>query len=143
MITRTSVHAIMALVELASLPPGVHAGASAIAGAIAAPGNYLGKLLQNLRDQGLVASQKGHGGGYRLARAPESISLYDVVEPLEHVSRWNGCFLGRSVCSDADPCPIHARWQRLRGEYLGFLRETSIADLLIKHQAGEVPDLAG
>jgi DNA-binding IscR family transcriptional regulator len=42
----------------------------------------------------LVQSQKGIGGGFRLARDPGAISLLDVVEPIEHVSRWSGCILG-------------------------------------------------
>lgn len=36
------------------------------------------RVLAGLREQGLVSSEKGHGGGWQLARAPEHISLYDI-----------------------------------------------------------------
>jgi Rrf2 family protein len=130
MITKTGVHAVSALAALAELRTGVFAGAGDIASAIGAPRNYLGKLLKTLADAGLVESQKGKGGGFRLTRSPTSISVFDAVEPIEHVSRWNGCFLGRGQCSEGAPCAIHGRWGRVRDVYLQFLKQTSIADLV-------------
>jgi Rrf2 family protein len=94
-----------------------------------APPNYLGKLLKTLADVGILESQKGKGGGFRLARDPATVSLWEVVEPIEHVSRWSGCFLGQPRCSDQTACSIHFRWARVRDVYLQFLRETTIADL--------------
>ncbi len=132
MLTRTGLHAVRAMAALARLPEGEHAGAASIARAIGAPQNYLGKLLQTLAREGLVVSQKGVGGGFRLARDPRRISLLDVVEPIEHVSRWTGCVLGRSACSDEAPCVIHERWKRVRGAYLGLLKQTTVADLAAK-----------
>lgn len=129
MITKTGVHALAALAALARLPRGAYAGAGDVADTIGAPRNYLGKLMQNLSQEGILESQKGKGGGFRLARAPEAISLYDVIEPIEHVSRWNGCFLGRGRCSDDTPCPVHRRWGKLRDAYLQFLRDTTVSDL--------------
>lgn len=129
MITKTGAHALTALAALARLPPGVYAGAGDVAETIGAPRNYLGKLMQSLSQEGILESQKGKGGGFRLARAPEAISLYDVIEPIEHVSRWNGCFLGRGRCSDDTPCPVHRRWGKLRDAYLQFLRDTTVSDL--------------
>jgi Rrf2 family protein len=132
MITRTGLHAVRAMAALARLPEGAYAGAAGIAREIGAPPNYLSKLLQNLAREGLVRSQKGLGGGFRLARDPRSISLLDVVEPIEQVSRWSGCVLGHRDCSDEVPCAIHDRWKRVRTDYLRMLRQTTIADLLAR-----------
>jgi Rrf2 family protein len=132
MLTKTGLHAVRAVVALAKLPAGTFAGAARIARDIGAPENYLGKLLQTLAREGLVESQKGLGGGFRLARPSRSITLLDVVEPLEHVSRWSGCILGRSECSDADPCAIHNRWKTVRDAYLRMLERTTIAELVAK-----------
>lgn len=118
-----------ALAVLAEFPAGRYAGAAELADRIGAPPNYLGKLLQSLAQEGLLESQKGKGGGFRLSRTARSISLYEVIEPIEHVSRWNGCFLGQARCSDDQPCPLHKRWGKLRDAYLGFLHETTVADL--------------
>ena len=122
------------MAALAQLPEGAHAGAARIARDIGAPPNYLGKLLQARARAGLVQSQKGLGGGFCLARDPRHISLFDVLEPLEHVSRWSGCILGRPGCSDRDPGAAHDRWQKVRNAYLDLLTRTSIADLV---RAGE------
>jgi DNA-binding IscR family transcriptional regulator len=72
------------------------------------------------------------GGGFRLARDPRRITLFDVVEPLEHIGRWSGCILGRPECSDADPCAIHNRWKAVRDAYLHMLRRTTIGELVAK-----------
>lgn len=129
MISRTGTHATLALAFLAHLKPGEYAGASQIAAQVGAPRNYLGKLLKLLAEQGLVESQKGFGGGFRLAKAGGKITLYDILEPVDKVSKWNGCFMGRPRCSEKSPCALHSRWSKIRGEYLDFLKATTVAEV--------------
>jgi len=94
------------------------------------PLDCLGKLLKTLADAGLLESQKGKGGGFRLARDPAAIKLSEALEPFEHVHRWSGCFLGRASCSDHAPCSMHRRWRAVRDVYLQFLSDTTVADLI-------------
>jgi Rrf2 family protein len=129
MLSKTGIHALMALASLTRLPEGTYVGAAEVAAAIGAPPNYLGKLLKTLADAGIVESQKGKNGGFRLARNPAAISLLDVLEPIEHVSRWSACILGRPQCTDQARCAVHDRWKIVRDAYLRFLQETTIADL--------------
>jgi Rrf2 family protein len=128
LIGKTAVHAIRALTQLTGLPEGQSLGAAQIADKIDAPPNYLAKLLRILARQGLVESNKGPGGGFRLARDARRIRLLDVVEPIEQMSRWNRCILRQKNCTDGDPCAIHDRWKQLRDGYLAMLPETTIAD---------------
>ena len=128
-ISKTEVHALTALAALARLPSGGYAGAAEIARIIGAPRNYLGKLLKALGDEGLVESQKGKGGGFRLTRNPASISLLEVMEPVGRVSRMAGCFLGRPQCSDSEPCAVHGQWIKTRTAYFEFLSGMTVADL--------------
>jgi Rrf2 family transcriptional regulator, iron-sulfur cluster assembly transcription factor len=132
MISKTGIHAATALANLANLKPGEYAGTAAIAKEIGAPQNYLGKLLNILAGEGLLESQKGFGGGFRLARSAKKISLYEVVEPIDKVSRWGDCFMHRGKCRTDEPCAVHHRWKGIREEYLRFLKETSIQDLAEK-----------
>jgi Rrf2 family protein len=132
MLSKTGLHAVRAVVALARLPAESYAGAARIAQEIGAPQNYLGKLLKALAAEGVVESQKGLGGGFRLARGAREISLFDVIEPIEHISRWSGCILGRSECSENDPCAIHDRWKAVRDAYLRMLHRTTIAELLAR-----------
>lgn len=47
------------------------------------PYDYLGKIFTRLSRAGLVVSSEGKGGGFRLARAPELISVLDVVRAID------------------------------------------------------------
>lgn len=129
MISKSSLEAIKALVELAKLPAGEFEGAGSIAQKINAPPNYLGKLLQQLASCGLVVSQKGLGGGFRLSKEPEKISIYEVVESLEDMVRWSRCLMGRSQCSNSAPCRIHTRWKAIREKNLDFLKKINLANI--------------
>ncbi len=86
-------------------------------------------MLQILVRDGFVCSQRGVGGGFQLARHADAISLFDIIESLERIERWSGCFLGNAVCSEQSPCAMHSRWKTVQETYLQMLRETSLADL--------------
>jgi len=129
MISTTAVHALNAGLALAERP-GEFQGAVAIATAIKAPKNYLGKLLQILAAAGVVYSQKGLGGGFQLARPPEEITLYDVVQPIDNVEKWSRCFMGQQTCSEKTPCALHAQWESVRDGYFAMLKESTLADLV-------------
>ena len=135
MIPRTGQHAVMALAILGAQSPGTYVGAADIALRIGAPGNYLGKLLQTLAREGLVESKKGLGGGFRLARPAEQISLRDVVDPIEPLDRLERCLLGRAVCGLSSPCAVHLRYGAMREQYFRLMEETTIADLVRSGEA--------
>jgi Rrf2 family protein len=139
MISKTGIHAMRALAALAQVSNGAYAGAGDIAKTVCAPRNYLGKLLKGLSRTGLVESQKGKGGGFRLARDPATITLLDVMEPVAKVSRWKGCFLGQTTCSPDAACALHARWGTARDAYFRFLEETTVADIAARFVANSQP----
>lgn len=63
----------------------------------AVPANFLAQILIKLRDHGLIASRRGNHGGYALAKAPEEISLHDILVAVEgHCLHLSGNFEGRS-----------------------------------------------
>jgi Rrf2 family protein len=47
------------------------------------PANFLAQILLKLRNHGLITSRRGSLGGYLLARAPDEISLYDILLAVE------------------------------------------------------------
>lgn len=143
MISKTATHAIRAMVTLARQSKDNFAGAGTIAKEIDAPQNYLGKLLQHLSREGLVESQKGHGGGFRLARAPEKITLFDIVESIDQISRRQGCFLGQLLCSPESACAVHDRWSKVLETYMSFLQRTTLADVLAGRGWHDTPRNAG
>ena len=129
LVSRSATHALNALAVLGDLPSGECAGAARIAGQINAPSNYLGKLLRALSRAGLVEGRKGSEGGFRLSRSAGEISLFEVLDPIEHLSRVNRCILGNSRCTARALCSIHQRWSLVRDHYLDFLKTTTLADV--------------
>ncbi len=132
MMSKTAVHAVKAVVALAELSEEGFQGAGSIADRIGAPQNYLGKLLQTLARAGVVQSQKGLGGGFRLAKPAEQIRLFDIVDPIDNLSRWTGCLLGGAMCSQDAPCAMHEGWAIAREAYLGMLKTSTVANVLPK-----------
>ncbi len=130
MISETGRHAIKAVIILARQEKGTHLGAKAIAEEIKAPANYLGKLLQQLAHEGLLKSSKGRGGGFALAVPAKSICLYDVLDPIQHLSSKRDCILGWKVCSNKKPCAVHNTYAPIREQLTQLYRGTTIADVL-------------
>jgi Rrf2 family cysteine metabolism transcriptional repressor len=63
----------------------------------AVPANFLAQILIKLRDHGLITSRRGNQGGYTLARAPDEISLHDILVAVEgHCLHLSVNFDGRS-----------------------------------------------
>ena len=57
----------------------VRAGGTDLARTEAVPANFLAQILGKLRAHGLITSRRGNLGGYKLSRAPDEISLYDIM----------------------------------------------------------------
>ena len=97
---------------------------------LAIPAPFLGKCLQPLVARGLLESQRGRGGGFRLAAAPEEITLYLIVDALEHLDRPRRCVLGQADCTDARACPLHEYWKATSEAFHAQLRSRTLADLV-------------
>lgn len=79
-------YALRALTELAvayEQDPARLEKADALASRQEIPARFLEGILGQLRKAGIVFSQRGADGGYRLARAPQDISLADVIRVLD------------------------------------------------------------
>ena len=125
-LNQTSGQAIRALACLARCGEDWHL-AKEVAECCTVPLPYLQKVLLDLRRAGLVEAKRGYQGGFRLARPPEEISLFEVIEAVEPSAHESRCFYGTSSCSKESPCSIHDFWSDLRTGVETFLRETSVA----------------
>jgi len=128
-ISRTGTHALKALLALRQVPVGSYAGAEQLAHQVHAPSNYLSKLLRQIARSGIVEGRKGRNGGFRLTSAWRTLSLFDALNPIEHFERFKACFLGKPICTLANPCPLHQGWSRVRDQFMEFLKTTTLSDL--------------
>lgn len=131
MLTRTggyALHAALAIAEMGA--DGRAVRAHEVADALSLPPNYLAKILQALARAGILESERGRRGGFRLARAPADIRLIDVVEGFDDLGRERRCLLGRGTCSDIGGCPAHRAWRDASAPAFRFFESTSLADLM-------------
>jgi len=138
-LSTTDVYALHALAYLAVRPAGCWSSNETIAAATGVGRPYLARLLAALVAADLVASKKGVGGGFRLARAADAIDLRTVfraidgpIAPLSCVSlNWF------APCPEQDRC--HARTfvhQRVRDAMLEALSRVTVADLAVDQARG-------
>ncbi len=90
------------------------------------PAPYLAKIVHQLGRKGLVKTQRGTGGGVRLAIDPAKTTLYQLCEALEDPILEAQCLLGLGVCNDDVACPAHSLSRDLRERKLEFLRKTTL-----------------
>jgi Rrf2 family protein len=100
---------------------------------------YLGQIIIPLKSAGLVVSQRGAHGGYSLARAPETITVKDVVEAIEGAIAPVPCVdsaAGASAaecgddptgCSRATTCVATRVWTKLRDDIVSTLSSFTLA----------------
>ena len=139
MISRTSEYAIRALAFLGSRDGRPWMLARDIATELGMPPPFLGKVLQTMTAAGLLESQRGRGGGFRMLRDPESVTLLEIVEPLDRLSARKLCLLGQKLCGDEHACPLHDAWQRTKTSFLSALAKTTLADVERMEYRGSFP----
>jgi Rrf2 family protein len=101
----------------------------AVAEATNIPANYLSKILNQLRKSGLVESRKGWGGGFRLKGRALGTPIATVLDRIEGPHEDARCIFELRACDASAPCPLHDRWERVRGAYREMTRAVTIADL--------------
>jgi len=132
MLSQTGQYALRAMGRLAAWSEdGKYHLAREISRELGIPQQYLSKVLHTLARRGLLDSQRGRQGGFRLSRPAGEISLHEVLDPLEDLSRFEECLLGGIVCSDSRSCVIHDKWGELREKYVSFLKNTKLNQLVI------------
>lgn len=136
MLSQTAEYALRTVLYIARRKPGEGpVSADEIAEALGIPRNYLSKTLHRLAQERILASTRGKGGGFVLARPAEALRLLDVVGLFDRVEAAPQCLLGQPVCSDRTACTAHAQWKEVAGQVARFFRETTIADLLAEAAA--------
>ena len=93
------------------------------------PPAYLSKVLQAMAKKGLVRSQRGLYGGFRLAKSPEEVSILDIVNSVDPIVRIKTCPLDLKS-HGTHLCPLHRRMDNAMGEVERALSESTLAEVL-------------
>ncbi len=132
-------YGMQSVLFLAAQEKGTVASAEAISQVLKIPREFVSKILQSLRNSGIICSTKGKSGGFCLAKPASEIKLIDVVEAIDGLEMFNNCVLGFPDCSPDTPCPVHDSWGALRTQAFKMLSEETLDKLkdktLIKIQS--------
>lgn len=131
-------YGVRLMIELGRQPDLEPVSLAAVAEAESLPVSYMEHLVAKLRKAGLVESERGAKGGYRLAREPDGIDMLEVVQALEGTIVPMECFhqtpAGKVSCShteDGDTaCATKLLWTKVQGGVSKALAGTSVADLV-------------
>ena len=91
--------------------------------------SYLEQLFGKLRRHALVASVRGPGGGYRLAKPLAEVSVADIIRAVDEPMDATMCG-GKANCHDDQPCMTHNLWTTLTIHMLEYLSSVTLAELV-------------
>jgi Rrf2 family protein len=128
-VTRRTDYAIRMLAALSRVPMGVHVSAADLACRQEVPHALARGILSDLARAGFVAGRKGAGGGMRLTRRPEEITLLSVIESVEGSVDLSLCTTEPDYCRFAEDCAMHQVWLDAEDLLKGFLAAHTLADL--------------
>ena len=130
MLSQTAQYALHAILYIAEHGGDRPVSVADMARELDVPRNYLSKTLHQLSRAGIVTATFGPGGGFRLSRPADQLTLDDVVSPFDESRAERHCLLGQAHCSDGAPCAAHAHWKGISEQIHTFFRTTTIATLL-------------
>jgi Rrf2 family iron-sulfur cluster assembly transcriptional regulator len=91
--------------------------------------SYLEQLFGKLRRNHLVASTRGPGGGYTLAKPLGAVSVADIISAVDEPLDATSCG-GRGNCHDDHPCMTHDLWMSLNARMHEYLNSVNLDDLV-------------
>ena len=129
-VSRRTDYATRALLALA-LKNGGPMKLEEIARLTAVPQSVLEQVMPVMRTAGIVRSERGPAGGYRLNRSPEEITLERVVRLFQGQLAPIGCATRSQpeVCPMMLACSLKEVWEEVRDATITILGRTTFADL--------------
>ena len=92
--------------------------------------NHLAKVVQRLQAEGLVETFRGRGGGMRLARPADTITVGEVVRGFENLDAFVSCFAAGSGCVINGVCGLKPLLSEAIEEFLTKLDQRRISELI-------------
>jgi Rrf2 family transcriptional regulator, iron-sulfur cluster assembly transcription factor len=128
--------AVTAMVDLAMRHGGGPVTLSEISARQKISLSYLEQLFGKLRRRGLVASVRGPGGGYRLAKDMSGTSVAEIILAVDEPIDATQCG-GKENCHDDQKCITHDLWATLNERIFNYLESVTLRQLVDKQQARE------
>jgi Rrf2 family protein len=132
-ISKNGQYALLSVVDLALHEENTHQSIAQVAARQNIDPRYLGQIFFALKNAGIIASVRGKGGGYRLARPASGITAGEVVRALEGDLIPTQCCADDAAtardCGAFDACFTRTLWQSISHEINHTLDSMTIADI--------------
>jgi Rrf2 family protein len=130
-LTKKADYGLIALRHLTVISNSARPSASAkdIADSYGIPLPLLSKVLQKLARGGLLLSEQGTNGGYRLAKDPSEISALEAIRTIDGPIILTQCFTEHKGCMQTELCPVREPLRKVHEGILGLLSGITLADL--------------
>ena len=127
-LSRLTDYAVVVLVRLAQT--GNVETSPGIAQSVGIPEPTVAKVLKGLAQAGLVASQRGARGGYRLIRPLSAIPVSAVIAAIDGPIALTACVEGtHGTCDSQAQCPMAGRWSVVNDAISDALSAITLADM--------------
>ncbi|OGX12060.1 MAG: hypothetical protein A2351_01805 [Omnitrophica bacterium RIFOXYB12_FULL_50_7] len=94
------------------------------------PESYTRKVFQALVRGKYLGAVPGNGGGYRLLRKPDKVSILEIIQAVDGKYTFERCIMGVSRCSCRRPCLLHSTWEASKKSLLKELNAAHLEDLI-------------
>lgn len=105
------------------------------------PARFLEGILGSLRKAGLVFSQRGADGGYRLAKPPEEISVADVIRILDGPLGTVRSEAPEDAEYSGPAAHLRVVWVATRAALRSVLETTTLADIVAEQTSADIEEL--
>src|ERR1700735_2511323 len=108
------------------------------------PLSTVSKLLKQLLQSGLLMSHRGAKGGYILAKAPQDVSVVEIISAIEGPMALTECSTDVTGLCNLEPCcPIKSNQQIINQAVRGVLEKITLSDLIQPMQLTNIKDARG
>jgi Rrf2 family protein len=128
MFSQTVEYALRAAVLLAAEPDSPHT-TEQLAERSRVPPGYLSKVLQQLVRAGLVDSQRGLHGGFKLRRTADQVMVIEIINAVDPIRRIQECPLGLEA-HGTRLCPLHRRLDAALAQVEQAFSQTPLAEIV-------------
>ena len=110
-------------------------GIAEISNSIDSPQSFTAKILQSLTKNKIVSSVRGPNGGFFLSEKAKKLPVRSILKAMGEDNVLEKCVLGLKLCSEIQPCPMHAQYKSIKQQLIKlFVTKT------IQQMAAEIKD---
>lgn len=98
------------------------------------PNRFMDVVIHDLKVAGLVVNVAGKKSGYKLARDPAAITVYDVYRSFSPELYIHFCLAGENICPRSDQCASHCFFHDFNQKMEVYMKSMTIMKLAQKQE---------